>query len=348
LKSIPSTTFLQRLAAGQPLYSEADLEDYIADDLQLIESFEPDIVVGDFRLSLAVSAPTAGVPYVAICNAHWSPYVTQQSVPVPEIPLTRVLGPKIGQYLFDLARPIAFAQHARPMNRLRRRFGLPPLNGLRHVYTEADLALYADPPSLIQTSGLPPHHRFIGPILWEPKAPEPEWWNAPVTDQPLVYVTLGSSGQTRLLPMLREVLGKLPVQAMIATAGRIDLPSSSNGIWYADFLPGTAAAQRAALVICSGGSATAYQALATGTPVLGLASNLDQFLTMSYVEKSGAGRLLRADTAQPAGLAQAINALLKNGSFTSNAERQAQSIREMDAQRAFRAHLTELTGNSGV
>ncbi len=49
LTSIPGATFLQRLASGRPLYSEADLERYVAEDLQLIERFQPDVVVGDFR-----------------------------------------------------------------------------------------------------------------------------------------------------------------------------------------------------------------------------------------------------------------------------------------------------------
>ncbi len=282
-----------------------------------------------------------------ICNTHWSPYVTDRRVPVPEIPLTGALGPKMGQYLFDLARPIAFALHACPMNRLRKRYGLAPYDGLRHVYTEAELALYADPHSLIPTSGLPPHHRFIGPILWEPDTTRPDWWAAPADDQPLVYVTLGSSGQTGLLPVLRKILAKLPVQAMIATAGRVDLPSPGEGIWYADYLPGTAAAQRASLVICSGGSATAYQALGIGTLVLGLASNLDQFLTMSYIERAGAGRLLRADDPNPEKLAQAIMDLLKEPSFDVHAKQLADSLHEIDAPRAFSAQLTALVSDVG-
>ena len=46
----------------------------MADDLELIRRIEPDVVVGDFRLSLAVSAPMAGVPYIALANAYWSPF----------------------------------------------------------------------------------------------------------------------------------------------------------------------------------------------------------------------------------------------------------------------------------
>ena len=48
--------FLAALAAGRPVYHAETLRSYVRDDLSLLESVDPDIVVGDFRLSLAVSA----------------------------------------------------------------------------------------------------------------------------------------------------------------------------------------------------------------------------------------------------------------------------------------------------
>src|SRR5262249_26214004 len=57
LHSIPSPQFLQALAKGQPVYNTDTLRGYVGDDLQLLQEIRPDLVVGDFRLSLAVSAP---------------------------------------------------------------------------------------------------------------------------------------------------------------------------------------------------------------------------------------------------------------------------------------------------
>ena len=48
-------------------------------------------------------------------------------------------------------------------------------------------------------------------------------------------------------------------------------------------------------MVCNGGSPTVTQALLAGKPVLGLCSNMDQFLNMRSVEASGAGIMLRAD-----------------------------------------------------
>ena len=49
----------------------------------------PGVVVGDFRLSLSISARLAGIPYVALINAHWSPWSTQR-FPLPELPIVNV------------------------------------------------------------------------------------------------------------------------------------------------------------------------------------------------------------------------------------------------------------------
>ena len=74
-------------------------------------------------------------------------------------------------------------------------------------------------------------------------------------------------------------LADLSADVIIATAGAtIDhLPANATALEYA---PGEALCQRAALVIGNGGSPITYQALAAGKPVLGLASNFDQFLNM--------------------------------------------------------------------
>ena len=56
LHSLQPAQFLAALAAGRPVYDDATLVRYVDDDLRLMRAFQPDLVVGDFRLSLSVSA----------------------------------------------------------------------------------------------------------------------------------------------------------------------------------------------------------------------------------------------------------------------------------------------------
>src|SRR5207247_2269556 len=136
-----------------------------------------------------------------------------------------------------------------------------------------DYTLLADLPSLVPGAALPANHRYLGPILWSPPVALPPWWHTVDDHKPVIYVTLGSSGQVELLPIVVETLGELPVTALVATAGRMELTAVPDNVRVASYLPGSAAAERSALVLCNGGSPTSYQALAAGVPVLGIASN---------------------------------------------------------------------------
>lgn len=311
LRSISSARFLRSLASGSPLYDLQTLRDYVADDLELIQLVKPDLIVGDFRLSLSVSARLAGVPYVAISNAYWSPYAVRKAFPLPVLPITSVLPIPLAQALFQLARPLAFRLHCRPLNRLRREHGLPALgDDLRRIYTDADFTLYADAPSMFPTEGLPPRHQFLGPIIWSPPVPVPSWWNELPGDRPVVYVTLGSSGSATQTQAIIQALAELPVTVIASMAGAIAPSRRPSNVFVADYLPGAEAAARSQLVICNGGSPTCHQAFAAGIPVVGIARNMDQFLNMQAVVTAYAGVILRADRLRAAQLRMAVQRLL--------------------------------------
>lgn len=344
IRSIPSQQFLDALAEGKPVYDEATLESYVADDQALLAQVAPDLVVGDFRLSLSVSARLAKLPYVSLINAYWSPYTAPQ-YRVPNIPLTRFLPVPVADLLFRAARPIAFALHAQPLNKVRRRHGLPALGSdLRRVYTDADYTLYADAAEMFPPVGMPVEHSYIGPVTWSPPIPLPDWWEALPQDKPLVYVTLGSSGQGQLLPLVLEALADLPVTVLAATAGNVDLASIPANARVERFLPGEAAARRAALVICNGGSPTCHQALSAGVPVLGIASNLDQFLNMDGILRAGAGTLLRADRLQVSQLRSAAGALLDDPASADAARAVARTFATYDPNARFQSLLDFLFG----
>ncbi len=317
--SIPAEQFFGALSKGSPIYRAHDLVRYVEDDRALLRSCAPDVVVGDFRLSLAVSARLEGVPYATVTSAYWSPYARIRYT-VPDLPLTRLFGVRVAQTVFDTVRPIAFAVHAAPVNRMRRHFDLAPgPRDLRHAYTDADFTLYSDISELVPTAPLPGNHRFIGPVQWAPKVAPPPWWDWIPRDKPIVYLNLGSSGQGRLVPDVLDSLERLPITVIAASAGRVDLPKRANRPFHAEFLPGDQAAQIASLVVCNGGSPSCYQSLAAGRPVVGVPSNMDQFLNMSLVSRSGAGILVRAGRDTPRNVALAVGRMLRTPSYSQRA-----------------------------
>ena len=266
IDSISGERFRDALAKGRPIYDAATLQRYVDDDLAVIDAVRPDVVVGDFRLSLSASARIAAIPYAAICSTYWSPYA-RQHYPIPDHPLVGMLGLATAQVLFDVFRPLAFAHHTRPLNRVRRSRGLPSLGlDLRHTYTDADWVLYADPPELVSTERLPVNHRYLGPVLWSPPVAPPAWWADLPDDRPVVYVTMGSSGSQHDLATALDALSGVDCTVIAATAGGGPVSVRSSRQFVADYLPGEAASQRAQLVVCNGGAPTSQQALAAGRP----------------------------------------------------------------------------------
>lgn len=343
LCSVGGQAFLRALASGAPVFDYFTLKSYVENDLALIGELKPDLVIGDFRLSLSISARVSHVPYMAIGNAHWSPHA-RVHIPVPELPMTRLLGPQVAQLLFTLARPAAFAWHCLPLNRLRRHYGLPSIGyDLRCIYSDGDYLALADVPSLSVTQTLREHQRFVGPLVWSPPIPFPEWWGE--TDSagdPFVYVTFGSSGRVELLDAVLAACAELPIRVMVSTAGRAQVANVSGRVFVADYLPGDQAAARAKVVICNGGSAPICQALSAGTPVLGVPSNLDQHLYMQAVQAAGAGCGVRSEWACRDRLRAMLAAMLDGSGYTNAAARIRQEMAQWHASELFPAWVEEI------
>jgi UDP:flavonoid glycosyltransferase YjiC (YdhE family) len=296
---------------------------------------KPDLVVGDFRASLGVSAETMGVPFVNLCNAHWSPYSTQR-FPVPELPAARLLGAGLTGLALRVIGPAVFRHQAGPYNKVRSIWGLPPVRDIRQMYTGGTWTLYLDLPELAPTEGLPDCHRYLGPVTWSPNTPLPEWWGEIWDDKrPLVYVTLGSSGDMRAVEALLQAASKLPVNVVMATAGRLVRARLPANVHMTDYLPGAEILRKSALCVFNGGAATGYQALTAGVPLLGLPSNADQFYFMESVVRAGAGLLVRPSRATEKRLVMALRHLLAEDAFRRSARRLAAAVAARPVREEF-------------
>jgi len=331
LFTVPGPPALRRLDRGGRLYDRRILERYVAADRAVIDKVQPDLVVGDLRWSLAVSAPLEKVPLAVLANAYMSPFARREGFPLPDHPVVRLLGERLAGRYFPRALPRVFDWFARPVNQLRAHHGMTPVGGLLEVLTHGDLTLYADPPDLVAMNNLPAHHFFLGPIEWSPDEPLPEDWANDPARFP-IYVTVGSSGDVKLLPRILEAVRELPVDVLVATAGRVmerellgpryaPPATSAARIQVRPFVAGARAAKRARLVISNGGSTTGYQALAGACPVLGLPHNLEQHMAMTAIVGCGAGRSISARHAEVPVIRQAVQDMLASRDFGAAAAR---------------------------
>jgi UDP:flavonoid glycosyltransferase YjiC (YdhE family) len=334
-------TFARKLEHGSPLYDFPTLCRYVDADLALIDREKPDVVVGDFRLSLSVSARLRSIPYIAICDAYWSPE-RPLSTPLPVFGFTRYAPIPLTEFVFRRIAPFAFRLHSLPLERLRSKFNLPSLGyDLRRCYTDADLRLFANFPALFPDVLVHEGSDFIGPIAWSPDFNgETDFLSG---NGPLTYVTMGSSGNPQAIEDIVPILENLGSRIVIATAGKpLFLKKNKPTTQIFDYLPGSVVCRDANLVICNGGSPTTNQALTNGVPVLGIARNMDQFLNMEAIVAFGAGLMIRADRITPTRLRQAIEMLMANPEFSLRAKSLANSQNPESGSFTLAKHIKAL------
>jgi UDP:flavonoid glycosyltransferase YjiC (YdhE family) len=344
LGCIGARRFVRSLARGTPAYGEADLRRYVDDERRCIDAVAPDFVAADFRPTVAVSARLARVPCAAIVNAYWSPASAGQ-LPMPVLPFTGVLPLPLAQWLFDRGSRWILPAHCRPWNRVRAAHGLDDLGAdLRRIYCDADTVLYPDIPGMFALGEVPPHHHFIGPLLWSPAATLPPWWSTLPTDRQVAYLSLGSSGDPRVLEAAAQGLLDGGLSVMVTARGNeADLLGRWPHVFVAEYLPGDKATARADIVICNGGSMTCHQAFTFGKPVLGITSNMDQFMNMQGTVASGAGLSIRADRLTANLMRQAAIALICNSKYEVAGRRLAERAAVSDPIVQFEMAASELS-----
>jgi UDP:flavonoid glycosyltransferase YjiC (YdhE family) len=326
IETIEPEAFYSRLARGAFFYRFGELERYVRAEVELIERVKPDLVVGDFRLTLPISAHLAGVRCLSLVNAYWSPAAPRE-LSAPEGGVFGAIPRFAREALFSAISPLAYRLFAAPLDRLRRSFGLGSFPDFREHYVAGDGCAYLDLPELFhrgdaetrrdqerfeaepsaslgvsasrRSTALPVNHFFLGPVIWQPRGlPAPDLGDLGL-ERPLVYVTTGSSGSARRLP---DMLGALldggwdvvlsGVDEGEQTRLRAALPALSGRALLGRFFAPERILDRARLTVCHGGSGTVYQALAAGVPVLGQPENQDQHLVTRAVEAAGAGMAL--------------------------------------------------------
>jgi UDP:flavonoid glycosyltransferase YjiC (YdhE family) len=335
IQSIASDVFISAANKGEFAPSEDDLQGYVRQELELVREIRPSLTISDFRFTVSISAELTHTMHATLANIYWSPYRLLDFNAHPK------LGPVSGA---SSENPENRKSASALLNSIRKRYGLPRVQGYCELATRGDYTLYAEPPDFIKTRPMAKSHILLGPVLWSPDVSRPSWWGAWDSELPLIYVTLGSTGAATLVPNLVQSLEDMPATIVVATAGRVELKGVSKNVYAADYLPGAEIARLAAVVVCNGGSATAYQALSQGTPVVGLWSNIDQYLAAMTIERAGAGLSCRASDLDREMIRELVSTLLQDSSYLAAAKSlsvQWASWNASDRFRDFMRHVLE-------
>lgn len=249
---------------------------------------KPDMVVGDANLSLRMAAQKAGVPMVALQNNYLSKYYADIR-PVPHQHPANAFKPKLSEKnwnrLVRSVEKIVLRSVHRPFRILRSEYRLPRFQNLLDEFA-GDYVLYLDNELLFPLRSQSSNALVIGPMAYHSNQDEPEllsWLNS-CNPKPLVYVSMGSSGNAENLGFLHH-----PAAAdynWIVT-GSSDTPRAN--IFFKPFVNFDVIARKVQLMVCHGGNGTIYQALMNEIPLIMMPSFFEQEWNTHRIVKLGLG-----------------------------------------------------------
>jgi UDP:flavonoid glycosyltransferase YjiC (YdhE family) len=352
--------FAKCLWLGQPLFNEIHFSENIREDIKIISNFKPDLVVGDFRLSLAMSCRVLGVPYMNLTNFYWDPKFYQWWE-LPDSLITHLLPPQWVNRIFRKFFKTLTKNHLNAYLKSCRDWGLSTFINETHkteeqsseemtlgeFYMQGDYKLFCDIKSLVPDFLNNEKNLVLGPMVWSPEIAQPNWWGEFLAtrqlEKPLVYLNLGSSGNHQILPKLIRALQKKSVDLIVG-----GLEIKEKNIWGAKYLPGLDICRMAQLMICNGGSPSTQQALACGIPVIGICNNLDQILNMHSLQKLNVGSVFRSDDLNFTKLADAVQSVLENSVQKENAKLLGLEISQWDLKKKWNEILEKNIFNKTV
>lgn len=271
-------------------YTNETLNTYVMNELHLIEQIGPDLIIGDFRITLAISARKKITPYISLTNFYWMPDYPGP-LKLPDIFPLRLLPEFIGQMLFSIFSPMVYRLEARPFNQIAEKYGISQAKGsLLKIYTQADHIFLVEPPGW-DCAQAPMGSSFIGPISWTPDSMKlPPWWPEVNWEIPTIYISVGSSGSTKMIQAAVSALQDCQCQLVVAGLPDSNTSFGSVKFYSSPFLPNNLALKHARGFVFNGGSLSMVEALKLGKPLIGIASNYDQFLNLTFLERKGVAR----------------------------------------------------------
>ena len=191
-------------------------------------------------------------------------------------------------------------------------------------------------PESLDPSPFPRTVRFSEPA---PGGPLPDWWHG--SPAPLVYMSFGTvlGSMSIALDVYRVALdaaAELPARVLLSVGRRVDrslLGPVPSDVHVEAWVDQACIVDHAAVVVCHGGSGTAFGALAGGVPVVVVPLFADQFENGRRIADAGAGLVVETrrrganGTDGPHGgedverIRDAVNAVLTRDSYQQHARR---------------------------
>jgi MGT family glycosyltransferase len=273
-----------------------------------------------------------GLPFITVCNA----LILNREPGVPP-PFT---GWKYRDSPLAFARNrLGYAASDRVMapvtsilREYRQKWGLPPHRAPDDSFSTLAQISQLPPAFDFPRRALPSCFEYVGPLR-DAVSEEAEFPWERLDARPLIYASLGTLQNRKewVFRCFAKACSGLPVQLVIAHGGGLDehtvaaLPGNPVVVGYA---PQRKVLAKARLTLTHAGLNTVLDSLTYGVPLIAVPITYEQPAIASRVSWSGAGRVLSLNKLNAAKLRDAIERVLGDAAYTSNAQVVSRSIEE--------------------
>lgn len=272
--------------------NEHDVERVLTSQVEAIQTYKADIVIGDVSPTLKMAAELTGTKYVSILNGYMTrhyAYTRPVSRKMIAYKLVNKLPIKLSDRITNFAEQIAFRYVHRYFRKLRRKYHLQPVkNYLAEL--EGHENVICDYEFLFPQRPLPANFKVIGPLVYHPQPMDQEWLQTLPTDKPVILVAMGSTGDWNALRFLNDPGFE---QYTIIAAGDEQNELSAAHIIKKPFVDLSKVLAKADLMICHGGNGTIYHGILNAVYMLCVPTNFEQEWNIGALERNGFGRAVQ-------------------------------------------------------
>lgn len=279
----------------------------------------------------ATVAEYLGIPFITVCNALLlnqepgiPPFVTSWSRNTAPWALLR--NGFTYSILEQIAQPIR-----RVVGEYRQKWQLPPYKNVSDVFSKlAQISQQVAEFEFPRTS-LPDYFHFTGPLS-DPAGREPVTFPyEQLTGQPLIYASMGTLQNRKqdIFTIIAEACVGLDAQLVVSlgsSSAPDSLPKLPGSPLIVKYAPQLQLLQKAALTITHAGLNTALESLSNGVPMVAIPITNDQPGVGARIVWIGAGEVVPLSRISTTNLRAAIQKVLTQDSYKSNASRLQQAI----------------------
>jgi len=214
---------------------------------------------------------------------------------------------------------------------------------------EADLTIVNDLDEFYKGKKIPDNFQIVGPLY------SPNDTNVDIDPlikrvlqddegQLKIFCTMGSSGtKQQLLEAVKAIVSVknrkwntliLAPPSVCPLSEALKCAGNAEGIHITDkFVPALLINSMVDVVVCHGGQGTIQTALASGTPIVGVAMQPEQQINLDNVVLNGGGIRIPIHMWKSSNIQAAIRAIENNPSYKKNAEKLQKNIKYIDGKR---------------